>query len=412
MARKLRDSSLDSRSARAKLAVRKKAYTVRIAPGIRLAYRRNAGPGGSWSVLRSDGSGGNWLKRFAIADDHEDADGVTVLTFWQAADRAKALARGGEDSGDDAGRPASVAEALDDYAADLAVRGANTVNASSPRNHLTATLLSRTVSMLAVRDLRQWRNGLGEAMPASTVNRVCKSLKAALTLAASHDDRITNAKAWRVGLAALPEADDTESNLVLTDAQRRDVIAAAYAISGAFGLYVEVHAATGARSGQIALVDVSDLKVGPEPRLLMPSSLKGRNRRTRTRKPVPISPGLADRLEAAAAGRAPDAPLLMLADGARWTVGAHRKPFLAAATAAGLPDGATIYCLRHTWITRALLAGVAIRLVASSADTSVAMIERTYSKYIADHGDAQMRRAVLDLDAPAVDDRNVIRMAR
>ena len=42
-----------------------------------------------------------------------------------------------------------------------------------------------------------------------------------------------------------------------------------------------------------------------------------------------------------------------------------------------------------------------IRLVASSFDTSVIQIEKTYSKFIADHGDAQMRRAVFDLDADA-----------
>ena len=29
------------------------------------------------------------------------------------------------------------------------------------------------------------------------------------------------------------------------------------------------------------------------------------------------------------------------------------------------------------------------------------MIEKTYSKFIADHGDAQMRRALFDADAPA-----------
>ena len=59
--------------------------------------------------------------------------------------------------------------------------------------------------------------------------------------------------------------------------------------SDAFGLYVEVHAATGARSSQIALLDVGDLQVGAKPLLMVPSSLKGRNRRTRTRKPMPIS---------------------------------------------------------------------------------------------------------------------------
>ena len=75
-----------------------------------------------------------------------------------------------------------------------------------------------------------------------------------------------------------------------------------------------------------------------------------------------------------------------------------------------MPDGATIYCLRHTAITRALLAGVPVRLVASSFDTSVAMIEKTYSKHIADHGDEQMRRAAFDIDGVA--DGNVVPLAR
>ena len=52
-------------------------------------------------------------RAFAIADDHEDADGTNVLNFWQASDKAKALARG---SDADAGRPATVGEALTDYA--------------------------------------------------------------------------------------------------------------------------------------------------------------------------------------------------------------------------------------------------------------------------------------------------------
>ena len=178
----------------------------------------------------------------------------------------------------------------------------------------------------------------------------------------------------------------------------------------AFGLYVEVHAATGARTSQIALLDVSDLHAGKEPKLMVPSSLKGKNRRTRTRKPMPIAPSLAMRLKQAAAGRDASEPLLPMKDGERWTCGRHRIPFHKAAEAAHLPDGATMYCLRHTAITRALLAGVPVRLVAASFDTSVAMIEKTYCKFIADHGDEQMRRAVFDADAPAAG--NVVPLMR
>jgi hypothetical protein len=141
----------------------------------------------------------------------------------------------------------------------------------------------------------------------------------------------------------------------------------------------------------------------------MPSSLKGRNRKTRTRKPMPIPAGLAAKLKRSADGRAADQPLLpMNADGKRWSSADHSLPFADAAKAARLPQGATAYCLRHTAITRALLAGVPVRLVASSFDTSVAMIEKTYSKYISDHGDEHMRRALFDTEASA--GSNVVKM--
>ena len=132
----------------------------------------------------------------------------------------------------------------------------------------------------------------------------------------------------------------------------------------------------------------------------MPSSLKGKNRRVRTRKPLPIPASLAKRLKQAAAGRDASEPLL-LKDGGRWRSRLRYNLFIEAAQAANLPDGASIYCLRHSAITRALLAGVPVRLVASSFDTSIAMIEKSYSKFIASHGDDQMRKVAFDVDAPA-----------
>jgi hypothetical protein len=41
-----------------------------------------------------------------------------------------------------------------------------------------------------------------------------------------------------------------------------------------------------------------------------------------------------------------------------------------------------------------------IRVVASLHDTSVVMIERTYSKFITDHSDALSRGALLDITRP------------
>src|SRR6266700_2586641 len=108
MARKVRAPTLENRTSRLKLAPRRKPYFVTISPNIALGFRRNAGAG-SWSVRASDGNGGNWLKAFGLADDFEGADGVNVLTFWQAQDKARTIARGGEGTNGD--RPATVSEA-------------------------------------------------------------------------------------------------------------------------------------------------------------------------------------------------------------------------------------------------------------------------------------------------------------
>jgi hypothetical protein len=55
-----------------------------------------------------------------------------------------------------------------------------------------------------------------------------------------------------------------------------------------------------------------------------------------------------------------------------------------------------MYALRHSSVVRQLLAAVPIRVVAVNHDTGVAMLERTYSRYIADHADAMTRAAMLE----------------
>src|SRR6185312_5649481 len=93
MARKIRDSKLESRSARLRLPIRKKPYTgPALARGIHLLYRRNRTNGrrnrtnGTWVIKASNGHGGYWTKGFAVADDFEEPDGTHVLTFHQAGD--------------------------------------------------------------------------------------------------------------------------------------------------------------------------------------------------------------------------------------------------------------------------------------------------------------------------------------
>lgn len=179
-----RSSKLENATARRRLAVRKKPYFATVAPGIALGYRRNQGAG-TWSVRSTDGHGTDWVKRIALADDQEPADGTHVLNFWQAQDRARALARG--KAGADDGRPLTVAEALERYEADLQSRGGDIYNARRARAHLTGALASKPVALLGATELRKWRDALtAKGLAAATVNRTRTCLRAALELASAH----------------------------------------------------------------------------------------------------------------------------------------------------------------------------------------------------------------------------------
>src|SRR6476660_9313164 len=68
VARKHRNSTLESRTSRLKLAVRRKPYSgPSLARGVALLYRRNK-TNGSWVLRAGDGHGAYWTKAIAEAD--------------------------------------------------------------------------------------------------------------------------------------------------------------------------------------------------------------------------------------------------------------------------------------------------------------------------------------------------------
>ena len=389
MARRPRSSKLEDRTNRLKLPVRGKPHHfTTISPGVALAYRRGKDRS-AWVVRVADGKGGNWTKNLpGIPDDHEDANGESVLTFWQAQDKARALARGTVESG----KPITVAEALTDSESDLKGRDGLTGNVSRVRHHLPPALAAKPVSLLEAKELKRWRDGL-DMKPAS-VNRTTRILKAACNLAQKLDPtRITNTHAWKVGLASLRDT-HTARNAILSDEQVRTLIAAAYDIDPAFGLYTETAATTGARPSQLVKLEVGDLQHnGDGPRLMMPSSRKGHAGKVIVRKPVPIPASLATRLKKAGA---PTDPLLTKSDGLPWsaTSADHRRPFEAAVAHAKLKP-TTFYSLRHSSIVRQILAGTPLRIIADAHDTSTRQIEITYSAFISHHADAVLRKGLL-----------------
>ena len=60
-----------------------------------------------------------------------------------------------------------------------------------------------------------------------------------------------------------------------------------------------------------------------------------------------------------------------------------------------------VSCIAATTLIGVLASNMPIRIVATLHDTSVKMIERTYSRHIAEHTDALARRALLDVSQPS-----------
>ena len=78
----------------------------------------------------------------------------------------------------------------------------------------------------------------------------------------------------------------------------------------------------------------------------------------------------------------------------------------------GLSQDLTAYSLRHCSIVRMIFAGVPLRVIASSHDTSTAMIEKNYSRYITgDPSDSLCRGAMFDVGLPAAES-NVVAIGR
>ena len=226
MARTARNSALETRTARARLRIRRTPYFAKIAKGLRLGYYRGA-VAGSWVARCYRGAGVYATEALGIADDTLDADGVKVLDYWQAQEHARRWGERQRLIAEGMLREGSytVFNAVTDYLAEIqaekspaAVQGAKYVFDA----WILPDLGAIQVEKLTTDRINRWRNKLATQPkrvrkkrtaiePATretpddedarrarkaTANRILTMLKAALNRA-FHADRVSSDSAWR-----------------------------------------------------------------------------------------------------------------------------------------------------------------------------------------------------------------------
>jgi integrase len=408
MARRTPDARLESRESRSRLASRGKPHYRLLEPGLHVGYRRLKGRkgrpavAGTWVARHYVGGQSYIVERIGTADDFSDADGIIILSFAQAQDKARARMVKRVHEANGVSGPLTVKAAVEAY---LEFLEGNRKSAVDSRHraqaHIYPMLGNVEVASLTTDILRRWHVGLVKALPRartkpgtaqqyrpfdgseeavrrhrSSANRVLTILKAALNHA-FNDGKIASDNAWRK-LKPFRGVDAARVRY-LTLAEAKRLINAA---DPEFRPLVQAALQTGCRYGELTRLEVHDFN---------PDSGTLAIYRSKTGKPrhvVLIDEGVA-LFTQLTAGRSGSGLLLRRANGGPWKVSHQGRPMAEACERAKIKPLISFHGLRHSWASLAVMAGVPLVVVARNlghADTR--MVEKHYGhlapSYVAD----------------------------
>lgn len=278
MARTVRDYRLETRTQRNKLPQRNEPYWVLLSEGFHLGYYRGRSVTKWVARHRPAGRAGGYNKAtLGEADDSADADGVKVLDFRQAQDRARDWLRGVE-GGVAVRANYTVGDALDDY---LKVFSGKDLSNTRRRieQFIRPALGDIKLSRLTRARVVDFQNTLASTPPRlrtrrgaeqrfrdfdpddsnakrkrrATANRIVTVLKAALNIALANG-RIAGDQAWR-SVKPFKGVDAARVRYLSDDEARRIVNAA----GADFRPIVQAALLTGARWGELRSVTVGDV---------------------------------------------------------------------------------------------------------------------------------------------------------
>jgi integrase len=404
MARTVRNPKLDTRSARAKLAMRDSPYWVSLAPGCALGYRK-APKGGVWlaKIVRD---GLRQQTTLGPADDALDPDGVLAIGYAQAQSKARewftTITRPGRPSG-----PYTVREAVADYLHWFRATGRKSIKETeaSVRAFILPRLGNEDVLLLTPARLRQWHTDIAAAPPRlrtrpgkkqnvrdtaddpeaprrrrATANRILTVLKAALNHA-WREGKIASDDAWRC-VTPFREADAARIRYLDRDECRRLVNASPEALR----TMVRGALLTGARYSELARMHVADFH-HDSGTLLVRTSKAGKVRH------IELTAEGLEFFTGATAGRA-GGEFLFHRDGAAWGRSHQTRPLAEACRAASVSPAASFHTLRHTYASLMIMDAVPLMVVARNlghADTR--MVEKHYGHLATSYVRAAIRTA-------------------
>lgn len=398
MARKVRDSNLESRSARARLRMAHKPYYRLIEPGLHLGYRKNASGPGAWVVRRYVGHGVYKAENIRtahgaliVADDFAEADGHAILTFGQAQERAKAYRPPDRQSKG----PYTVADALQDYFEYLEGdgRSAHAIRDACSRAavHILPTLGTARTAALTTDRLRRWRDGVARGAPQlragkgkarqyraiadgdegkrqrrSSANRVWTVLRAALNHA-FRDGKIASDTAWRK-VRPFRNVDASRARY-LTIAEGKRLINAA---DSEFRPLVRAALATGCRYGELIRLKVHDFN-SDSGTIAVHQSKSGKPRHV-----VLTDEGVA-LFAQLTAGRRGAEWLLHRSDSKPWQASHQIRRMVETCGRAKIEPAINFHGLRHSYASLATMNGVPLLVTAKNLGHSdTRMVERHY----------------------------------
>src|SRR5271154_3120407 len=183
MARTVRDTNLETRTARLRLQTRRKPYWRGLESGLHLGYRRTKEGGGSWVARRFIGDGRYSETKVGTADDLQDADGVALRSFKHAQEAAREwwrIAQRQERGHAPDDGPYTVVKALEAYFADREQRGSKGLakDRAAARTRILPDLGEVELAKLTTKRIRDWQSALAIAPKLTRAPRIEKVRKA------------------------------------------------------------------------------------------------------------------------------------------------------------------------------------------------------------------------------------------